>query len=156
MDSKAPSIAQQLADAARSFQLQQTGHAPTTVTVVISEDTLVVTLHDALSPAEQVLARSREGAANLREFHQQLFRNSVGSLRTEIERITGRKVREAAAEVDPGTGSVVHAFTTGTTVQVFLLDGRLKGDTHVPNDGAVSSVTSRILNERFGDDGASH
>ena len=32
-----------------------------------------------------------------------------------------QKVREAAAEVDPGTGSVIHAFTTGTTVQVFLL-----------------------------------
>jgi uncharacterized protein YbcI len=156
MDTKAPSMAQQLADAARTFQLQQTGRAPTTVTVVMSEDTLVVTLHGALSPAEQELARSRDGAANLREFHQQLFRNSVGWLRTEIERITGRKVREAAAEVDPGTGSVVHAFTTGTTVQVFLLDGRLKGDTHVQNDGAVSSVTLEVLNGRFGDDGASH
>ena len=84
----------------------------------------MVTLHEALSPAEQALATSPEGAANLREFHQQLFRNSVGSLRKEIERITGRKVREAAAEIDPGTGSVVHAFTTGTTVQVFLFDGR--------------------------------
>ena len=113
----------QLAEAARAFQLQQTGHSPTTVTVVMSQDTLVVTLHDALSPGEKELARSREGAANLREFHQQLFRNSVGSLRAEIERITGRRVREAAAEVDPGTGSVVHAFTTGTMVQVFLLNG---------------------------------
>jgi uncharacterized protein YbcI len=156
MDSNAPSMAQQLADAARAFQLQQTGRAPTTVSVVISEDTLVVTLHDALSPAEQVLARSREGAANLREYHQQLFRNSVGSLRTEIERITGRKVREAAAEVDPGTGSVVHAFTTGTTVQVFLLDGGLKQGTHVPSDAAASAVTSEVLYERFGDEGTSH
>jgi uncharacterized protein YbcI len=91
------------------------------VTVVISEDTLVVTLHEALSPAEQAMAKSAEGAANLREFHKELFRNSIASLRKEIERITGRKVREAAAEVDPGTGSVIHAFTTGTTVQVFLL-----------------------------------
>ncbi len=51
-------MVQQLADAARTFQLQQTGRAPTTVTVVISEDTLVVTLHEALSPAEQALAKS--------------------------------------------------------------------------------------------------
>ena len=28
---------------------------------------------------------------------------------------------EAAAEVEPTTGSVVHAFTTGKMVQVFLL-----------------------------------
>ena len=31
------------------------------------------------------------------------------------------EVREAAAEVDTTTGSVVHAFTDGTMVQVFLL-----------------------------------
>ena len=121
MDKTELTIAQQLADAARNFQIRQTGRAPTTVTVVMTEDTLVVTMHEALSPAEQALARSPEGAANLREFHKELFRNSVGSLQKEIERITGRTVREAAAEVDPGTGSVIHAFTTGTTVQVFLL-----------------------------------
>ena len=61
------------------------------------------------------------GAAQVQEFHRQLFRNSADSLRKEIKRITGREVREAAAEVDPATGSVVHAFTTGTMVQVFLL-----------------------------------
>jgi len=121
MDKTESTMAQQLADAVRNFQIQQTGRAPTKVTVVMSEDTLVVTLHEALSPAEQALAKSPEGAANLREFHQQLFRKSVSSLRKDIERITGRKVCEAAAEVDLGTGSVIHAFTTGTTVQVFLL-----------------------------------
>ena len=30
-------------------------------------------------------------------------------------------MREAAAEVEPATGTVVHAFTTGNVVQVFLL-----------------------------------
>jgi uncharacterized protein YbcI len=121
MDKTELTIAQQLADAARNFQIWQTGRAPSTVTVVMSEDTLVVTMHEALSPAEQSSAKSAVGAAYLREYHQQLFRNSVGSLRKEIERITGRKVREAAAEVDPSTGSVIHSFTTGTTVQLFLL-----------------------------------
>jgi uncharacterized protein YbcI len=110
------------------------------VTVVISEDTLVVTLHEALSPAEQALAKSAEGAANLREYHQQLFRNSVGSLRKEIERITGRKVREAAAEVDPGTGSVIHAFTTGTTVQVFLLAHSAVSEVGAPSEVAVPAA----------------
>jgi len=57
--------------------------------------------------------------------------------------------------VDPGTGSVVHAFTTGTTVQVFLLDGRLKGDTHVQNEAAALAATTEVLNERIGDEGTS-
>jgi uncharacterized protein YbcI len=126
MDTTKLTVIQQLAEAARAFQMQQTGRAPSDVTVVMEKDTLIVTLHEALSPAEQALAQSPDGAANLREYHQQLFRNSVASLQKEIERITGRKVREAAAEIDPGTGSVIHAFTTGTTVQVFLFDGLAK------------------------------
>ena len=39
----------------------------------------------------------------MQEFHRQLFLNSADSLRKEIKRITGRKVREAAAEVEPAT-----------------------------------------------------
>ena len=137
MDKIELTIAQQLAEAARDFQTKQTGRAPSNVTVAMGEDTLVFTLHEVLSPAEQTLAKSAEGAANLREYHQQLFQNSVNSLRQEIERITGRKVREAAAEVDLGSGSVTHMFTTGTTVQVFLMDGNvphqsIPGDSHLP------------------------
>jgi uncharacterized protein YbcI len=137
MDKNKLSIAQQLADVASDFQTKQTGRAPSNVTVTLGEDTLVFTLHEVMSPVEQALAKSAAGAAHLREYHQQLFRNSVESLRNEVERITGRKVREAAAEVDPGTGSITHVFTTGTTVQVFLMDGdssqmRIPGDSHLP------------------------
>jgi uncharacterized protein YbcI len=114
-------MAQQVAQAASDFQEQRTGHLPKAVTVVLSEDTLVVTLHEALSPAEKALARSAAGAAQVQEFHRQLFTNSSHSLRREIRRITGVEVREAAAEVETTSGTVVHAFTTGTMVQVFLL-----------------------------------
>jgi uncharacterized protein YbcI len=114
-------MAQELALMASDLQQQRTGHAPKSVTVVLSEDTLVVTLHEALTPVEKILAQSPVGAAHLQDFHRQLFRNSADLQWKEIKRITGREVREAAAEVDPATGSVVHAFTTGTMVQVFLL-----------------------------------
>jgi uncharacterized protein YbcI len=50
-----------------------------------------------------------------------LFVISSESLRVEIKRITGVEVREAAAEIEPATGTVVQVFTTGTMVQVFLL-----------------------------------
>jgi uncharacterized protein YbcI len=87
----------------------------------MSGDTLVITLHGALSPAEKALARSPEGAAQVNEFHRQLFATSSQALREEIKRITGVEVREAAAEVEAATGTVVKVFTTGTVVQVFLL-----------------------------------
>lgn len=114
-------MARQIAHAASAFEQRRTGHGPQSVSVVLSEDTLVITLHGALSPAEKAMARTPEGAAQLQEFHRQLFVTSSESLREEIKRITGVAVREAAAEVETTTGSVVQVFTTGTMVQVFLL-----------------------------------
>jgi uncharacterized protein YbcI len=121
MDAATQTITHEVAQMASALQQQRTGHTPKTVNVVMDNDTLVVTLHEALSPAEQIVAKNPRGAARVQEFHRQLFRNSADSLRKEIKRITGRDVRDAAAEIDSATGSVVHVFTSGTMVQVFLL-----------------------------------
>ena len=118
-------MAQQIAHAATTFQQQRTGHAPKSVSVVLSGDTLVVTLHGALSPAEHAMAQSAQGAAKVQEFHRRLFQSASDTLRREIKRITGMDVREAAAEVEPMSGAVVQVFTSGTMVQVFQLSGNV-------------------------------
>ncbi len=124
MNETKTSMAQQIARAAMAFEQRRTGnHGPKSVTVVLSEGTLVITLHEALSPAEKALARTPAGASQVQEFHPQLFANSSDSLRQEIKRITGMEVREATAEVEPVTGAVVQVFTTGNVVQVFQLVG---------------------------------
>jgi uncharacterized protein YbcI len=115
------SVAQQIAWAAAAFEQERTGVRPKSVTVVISDNTLVITLHGALSPAEQALAKTAAGAAEVGHFHRQLFASASNALRREINRITGVPVRESAVEVEPSTGAVVGVFTTGTTVQVYLL-----------------------------------
>ena len=121
MDKPDSTMARQIAHAASVFEQQRTGNTPKSVTVVLSDTTLVITLHGALSEAEKALARSPAGAAQVQDFHRQLFANASESLRQEIKRITGVEVREATAEVEPTTGTVVGVFTTGTTVQVYLL-----------------------------------
>ena len=118
-------MAEEIAKAATEFQQLRTGHAPTSVSVVLSGDTLVVTLHGALSPAERAMAKNPEGAAKVQEFHRQLFLNAADTLRGKIKRITGMDVREATAEVEPTSGAVVQVFTSGTMVQVFLLSGKV-------------------------------
>jgi uncharacterized protein YbcI len=122
-------MAQQIAEAAIRFEGNHNGIVPESATVVLSGDTLVITLHGALSPAEKALAQTPAGAAQIQEFHRQLFTSSSESLREEIKRITGVEVREATAEVEPTTGTVVHVFTSGTMVQVFLLAGNLPAET---------------------------
>ena len=128
MDKPNSTMAQQIAQAASAFEQQRTGNTPKSVTVVLSDTTLVITLHGALSEAEKALAKSPEGAAQVQDFHRQLFANASDSLRQEIKKITGVEVREAIAEVEPTTGTVVGVFTTGTTVQVYLLAHSVPAD----------------------------
>jgi uncharacterized protein YbcI len=138
-------MAEQVAQAISVFQERRTGYPAKAVTVVLSDDTLVVTLHEALSPAEKALSRTPEGAAQVQEFHRQLFKDSVGLLREEIRRITGVAVGEAAAEVEATTGAVVHAFTTGTMVQVFQLGGRISAEAWSGNGSSDKSQTKEDL-----------
>jgi uncharacterized protein YbcI len=122
-------MAQEIAQAAMASGQKRTGHAPKSVAVVLTENTLVITLHGALSEAEKAVAKDPAGAAQVQEFHRQLFATSSEWLRQEIKRITGVEVREATAEIETNTGTVVQAFTTGTMVQVFLLASNVPTDT---------------------------
>lgn len=135
MDEPQVGMAQQIARAAKAFEQERTGHAPTSVTVVLSDDALVITLHGALSEAEKALAKHPNGAAKVQEFHSRLFDTAADTLRRDIERITGAKVREASAEIDPPQGSVMRAFAGGTVVQVFLLAESVATDVY-SNDRA--------------------
>jgi uncharacterized protein YbcI len=140
MDRSKSTMARQIAQAAIAFEQRRTGsHVPKSVTVVLSEGTLVITLHDALSPAEKALAKSPAGAAQVQDFHRQLFTNSADTLRQEIKRITGVEVREATAEVEMSTGTVVKVFTTGTVVQVFLLAAGVVADSWSGSASAAQS-----------------
>ena len=115
-------FSKQLAEIALTMQSERTGHTPKAVTVVASDETVVLTLHEALTPAEKMLARTESGAAKVEQYHRALFAVSCDELRKEIQRLTGRKVREAAVVVEPATGAIVHAFTSGTVVQIFQLE----------------------------------
>ncbi|MGH7172637.1 MAG: DUF2294 domain-containing protein [Gemmataceae bacterium] len=130
MNQPKATMAQQIAQVAVAFEQRRTGNRdPKSVTVVLGEGTLVITLHEALSPAEKALAKTPAGTAQIQEFHRQLFANSSDWLRQEIKRITGMEVREATAEVEPATGALVHAFTTGDIVQMFQLGGSVSTET---------------------------
>jgi uncharacterized protein YbcI len=123
MHDSTQTMAEQVARAATAFQAQRCGREPKSVSVVLGGDTLVVTLHGVLTPAEQAMAQSPDGAVKLQEFHRQLFLNESDTLRQEFKRITGMDVCDATPKVEPAVGAAVQVFTNGTMVQVFLLSG---------------------------------
>lgn len=121
MEQSRPGTARQIARAASEFEQQTTGHTPASVTAILNEDMLVIALRGALSPAEKALAKNATAAAQIQEYHRQLFANASDSLRQEIERITGVQIREATAIVETVTGAVAQVSPSGTVVQVYLL-----------------------------------
>jgi uncharacterized protein YbcI len=127
-------MAEQIGQVAAAFQQHRTGVEPKSVHVTLRGDTLVVTLRGALSLAEQTLAQSAKGAAEVQEFHRQLFLTAFDRLRQEIRRITGLNVREAA-EVESAAGAAIQVLASGTMVQVFQLSGKLpSGDFNSGDD----------------------
>lgn len=58
MDRSKLTMARQAANAVTTFQTERTGLAPNAVTVVPSNEPLVVTLHEALSPAEILMSKT--------------------------------------------------------------------------------------------------
>lgn len=125
MDDPESNRAQRIAQAAMNFEQRLTGRRPSSVAVVISDDTLVITLRGTYSHGEMALGRSASGAARLRELHRQLFATASAPLRQEIQQISGVEMREASAEVDP---------STGTVVQVYSLAGSVPADTWSGSD----------------------
>jgi uncharacterized protein YbcI len=131
-------MAQRIGEVAKLLEKKRSGLVPKSVSVVESDGTLVITLHGVLSPAELHLSRTHAGAAQVKEYHRELFAADSEELRKEIQRITGVEVRQAAAEVEPSTGAVVAVFTTGTIVQVFMLANGI--DKEEWNDGKSAAL----------------
>ena len=117
-------MAQQIAQVAGLFEQSRTGRIPREVTAVLTGETLVITLHGALSRAEKIMAETPQGAAQVREFHRVLFDASSEPLQLEIERITGVGVRQANSR-DSAAGTIVPLFEADAIVQVFVLTSKL-------------------------------
>jgi uncharacterized protein YbcI len=129
MDQTKATMTQQIAEATRVIEQQRAGHAPTAVTVVRSEDTLIIALRGGLAEIDQALVQRREGAAQEQGFLRLLFTSSADSLWRESARITGADVLEAVAKVDSATGTIMDVFTIGKITQVFLLSRPLPAET---------------------------
>jgi len=113
------SMAKQIAQAACAFERHRTGRVTQSLTVVLCENLLTITLRGALSKPEQALARNPSGAAQVQEFHRELFAGCAEPLRQEIQRITGAEVNEATVVV----------FMSGAVILVLLLAESVPTDT---------------------------
>jgi uncharacterized protein YbcI len=121
MDPSQGTIGEKVGRAARAFEKLRTKHGRNWVAVFMNEDAVVIALHGSLTAAEKTLAQSPAGAAQVWEFHRDLFADVSATLFQKIKSITGMIVRDVIAEIEPTTGGVVQLFTTDTVGEEFLL-----------------------------------
>jgi len=122
-----PSVAEQIAHAAWTFEQQRTGHGARSMTVILNENMLFITLRCALSPAEQALAQTPAGADKVQEFHRVPFAGCAEVLRLDVQRFTGVQVNEATVLV----------FANGTVILVLLLADNVPAATWSGPAGSV-------------------
>lgn len=113
-------MARRVARAACDFDQRLTGRVAQFVTAVLTDDTLVVSIHGVLSPSEHRRAASRSGAAEVREQHCRQLADSLGALRQHIKQAIGLDVCGATAEIEGASGLLVKTFTTSTGVALYL------------------------------------
>ena len=147
MDQSQGTICQKIAKAARAFETRRTGHGRVWVTVFLNEDTIVIALHGSLTAAEKALAQSPAGAVQVRAFHRNLFANLTSPLLQTIKNLTGMKVRQTTAEVEPMTGSVVQVFTTDTLANEFPFAPGGPTGNRVPGHGPPRRHDANICRE---------
>jgi uncharacterized protein YbcI len=146
-------IGQKIARAAQAFEKRRTKQGRNWVAVFLNEKTIVIALHGDLTAAEKARAQSFAGAAQVQEFHRQLFANTSGGLRQQIQSITGMEVCDTWAEIEPATGSVVQFFTTDTKGEDFprARSGpvRTEARVHRPHRGSEMSTRREANRSRM-------
>lgn len=115
------SLARQIAQHIRAYHARVEGHPPEAITVVVHGRTLVISLEGALSSVELSLMQSPSGAAQVQEFHRQLFWKPSSTLWHEISKLLGIEGVEPSGD-GPASRACVQAFANGTVIHVFLLD----------------------------------
>jgi uncharacterized protein YbcI len=110
-------IESQISEAIVKFEKDYMGRGPMETKSFIVKDMILVRLKGVLTPAEQQLSRTTEGADLIRKTRMRLIEGARGLLDGIVSGITGCKVRGLYSDV---------SIETGERVIVFALDRDLE------------------------------
>jgi hypothetical protein len=114
-------LSRRIAQAAGSFEHLLMHRAPASITIVATDQSLVLTIHEPFSPAERRLAADGgSGLSRVAEYHRSLFDNSLDALCRHVRLLSGVELHGAAIHVDARTGSVLKTLTTKAAVDTFV------------------------------------
>lgn len=104
-------IEAQISDAIIKFEKEYMGRGPTETKTYIIKDMVFVRLKGVLTPAEEQLAKTAEGAGLIKKTRVQLLEGARVLLENLVSDITGSQVRSLHTDISTKTGERVIIFT---------------------------------------------
>ncbi|MBM3249164.1 MAG: DUF2294 domain-containing protein [Candidatus Omnitrophica bacterium] len=104
-------IEAQISEAIIKFEREYMGRGPTEAKTYIIKDMVFVRLKGVLTPAEEQLAKTAEGADLIKRTRMQLLEGARVLLENMISEITGCQVQSMHTDVSTKTGERVIIFT---------------------------------------------
>ncbi len=111
-------IEAEIGEALIKFEKEHMGRGPRETQTHIIRDMIIARMKGVLTPAEERLAESGEGAALIKKIREQLISGSRAVLEEIILAVTGRRLVSLHSDI---------STKTGERVVVFILDGDLEG-----------------------------
>jgi uncharacterized protein YbcI len=106
-----------ISEAIIKFEKEFMGRGPIETTTYIIKDSILVRLKGVLTPAEEQLAKTLDGAELIKETRIQLLEGARSLLRNIILEITGCRIKSLHSDI---------STKTGERIIVFVLDRNLE------------------------------
>lgn len=104
-------IESQISEAIIKFEREYMGRGPTETKTYIIKDMVFVRLKGVLTPAEEQLAKNKEGKILVKQVRVQLFESSRNLLEKTIQDLTGIQVVSMHTDISTKTGERIIVFT---------------------------------------------
>ncbi|MBU1099906.1 MAG: DUF2294 domain-containing protein [Bacteroidetes bacterium] len=102
------------------FEKNFMGRGPHEIKTFIIDDIILIRLKGVLTPAENNLSSSPDGAKLVKELRSKLIENSSDYLRTVIQNITNACVKSLLTDISPETGERIFVFTLDINLEETL------------------------------------
>lgn len=103
-------IEAQISEAVIRFEKEYMGRGPIETKTVILDDLVIVRLKGVLTPAEEKLAQTADGALLIKKVRMQLLENGKAMLEVMIGDITRMKVISLHTDISTKTGERIIVF----------------------------------------------
>jgi len=107
----------EISEALVKFEKEYMGRGPIETKTYIIEDTIFVRLKGVLTPAEQHLSSSSDGAMLIKQVRAQLLEKARGLLEDVIKDLTTAKVISMHSDISTKTGERVIIFTLNQNLE---------------------------------------